>query len=276
MSEVLLNVDSTINKVDDLQSQLELCTSGSIICISPVVRDIDVAKTELPETINVEVHDANENIDVLTVELDGCSTSSVATYNTESGTLLERIETCNNCLARKNVKIKPANVRPYDMLDDAQALIDDLNQLVLGKIFAAHDNLDDLNMEIVSYSINVRLNAEIDINQEYLTVEEELSNVKELGESTGKDISSCLDGTEDQINQLPDGYVQQINQCVSDLQEEFKDYLSDRRYKTDVVINTVSHGKLLTPRDLADEAEKQLNELKNIVQGDILVAHDNL
>jgi gas vesicle protein len=96
MSEVLLNVDSTINKVDDLQNQLELCTSGSIICISPVVRDIDVAKTELPETINVEVHDANENIDVLTTEVDGCSTSSVATYNTESGTLLERIETCVN------------------------------------------------------------------------------------------------------------------------------------------------------------------------------------
>jgi hypothetical protein len=170
----------------------------------------------------------------------------------------------NNCLARKNVKIKPANVRPYDMLDDAQALIDDLNQLVLGKIFAAHDNLDDLNMEIVSYSINVRLNAEIDINQEYLTVEEELSNVKELGESTGKDISSCLDGTEDQINQLPDGYVQQINQCVSDLQEEFKDFLSDRRYKTDVVINTVQQLSFKLGQCSSDDIDCIMNIIDSI------------
>jgi hypothetical protein len=98
ISDVLLNVDSTIKKVDNLQNQLELCTSGSIICVSPVVRDIDVAKTELPQTINVKVHGANENIDVLTTEVDGCSTSSVATYNTESGTLLERIETCVNAI----------------------------------------------------------------------------------------------------------------------------------------------------------------------------------
>jgi hypothetical protein len=96
ISDVLLNVDSTINKVDDLETQLSFCTSGSIICISPIVRDIDVAKTELPENINVEVHKANENIDVLTTEVDGCSTSSVATYNTESGILLERIEKCVN------------------------------------------------------------------------------------------------------------------------------------------------------------------------------------
>jgi hypothetical protein len=167
-------------------------------------------------------------------------------------------------LAIKNVKIKTANVRPYDMLDDAQALIDDLNQLVLGKIFAAHDNLDDLNMEIVSYSINVRLNAEIDINQEYLTVEEELSNVKELGESTGKDISSCLDGTEDQINQLPDTYVQQINQCVSDLQEEFKDYLSDRRYNTDVVINTVQQLSFKLGQCSPDELDCIMNIIDSI------------
>jgi DNA polymerase III alpha subunit (gram-positive type) len=38
----------------------------------------------------------------------------------------------------------------------------------------------------------------------------------------------------------------------------------------------VSHSKLLTPRDLADEAEEQLDELKSIVQGDILVAHNDL
>jgi DNA polymerase III alpha subunit (gram-positive type) len=38
----------------------------------------------------------------------------------------------------------------------------------------------------------------------------------------------------------------------------------------------VSHGKLLTPRDLADEAEEQLDELKSFVQGDILVAHADL
>jgi hypothetical protein len=98
ISDVLLNVDSTIKKVDNLQNQLELCTSGSIICVSPVVRDIDVAKTELPETINIKVHNANENIDVLTTEVDGCSTSSVATYNTESGKLLEKIEKCVNGL----------------------------------------------------------------------------------------------------------------------------------------------------------------------------------
>jgi gas vesicle protein len=98
ISDVLRNVDSTINKVDDLENQLSFCTSGSIICISPVVRDIDVAKIELPETINVEVHKANENFDVLTTEVDGCSTSSVATYNTESRILLERIEKCVNDL----------------------------------------------------------------------------------------------------------------------------------------------------------------------------------
>jgi phage-related protein len=98
ISDVLLNVDSTINRVDDLQNKLNLCTCGSITCIAPIVRDIDVAKTELPETINFEVHKANENIDVLTTEVDGCSTSSVATYNTESGILLERIETCVNAI----------------------------------------------------------------------------------------------------------------------------------------------------------------------------------
>ncbi|KYB29388.1 uncharacterized protein LOC662180 [Tribolium castaneum] len=89
-------VDATTGDVDDLLAQIKSCTTGSILCLSPIIRQIDVDKVELPELIETEVHKAVTLVDTLTPKVDHCSDSNVSTYVTEATTILQSIEDCVN------------------------------------------------------------------------------------------------------------------------------------------------------------------------------------
>ena len=125
------------------------------------------------------------------------------------------------------------------MLDDAQALLDDLSDLVEGNILVAHDQLNNLRYEVVAESINVRLQAEIDIEQEHQVLDLELTNLKELAFAAEADISSCLEGNEDKLAALPDSYTSSMSECITTLQQGSDTTLNDTRYQVDVVYSSV-------------------------------------
>ncbi|XP_044258093.1 uncharacterized protein LOC123007103 [Tribolium madens] len=91
-------VGDATNNVDELLIQIKACTTGSILCLSPVIRQIDVDKVELPEVIESEVHKAVVLVDTLTPKVDHCSDSNVSTYVTAATSILQTIEDCVNSI----------------------------------------------------------------------------------------------------------------------------------------------------------------------------------
>lgn len=92
-------ITDPLNTVADLDKQLKACsTTGSILCISPVVRQIDVDKVELPELIDSETHKTVVLVETITPKVDQCSDSNVSTYVTDASKLLGLIEDCVNGL----------------------------------------------------------------------------------------------------------------------------------------------------------------------------------
>ncbi|KAH0809564.1 hypothetical protein GEV33_013227 [Tenebrio molitor] len=236
ISDVLLNVDSTIKKVDNLQNQLELCTSGSIICVSPVVRDIDVAKTELPETINIKVHNANENIDVLTTEVDGCSTSSVATYNTESGKLLEKIEKCVSTVEIAKIR-RRKSISPFTLYDQALEKLAELRQIVNTAILLAHSDISSSTTAHNDYTDGVKDKGESELNDAAQTIDGHITDIKNLADDVNIDV--CLQDDVPALDQLLASQISELKSCITDINNRVNNDMSEVLLNVDSTINKV-------------------------------------
>jgi hypothetical protein len=88
-------VDVTINKVDSLRFQVGSC-DGSILCVSPIVTDVEKAKIELPQQIEAEVREVEGFVGDLKVIVEECSDNNVADFTGYVTELLVRISDCAN------------------------------------------------------------------------------------------------------------------------------------------------------------------------------------
>ncbi|RZC34522.1 hypothetical protein BDFB_003798, partial [Asbolus verrucosus] len=259
-------VDSTISIVDDLDQQLNRCTD-SILCIGPIVRQIEVEMVELPVKISTEVTRASQLIETLKPSIDDCSESNVAQYIGDAGAILGEIEDCAATIKGVN-----GEVNPYDLVDEAKAQLQELLSIVRSTIFQAFRDLDNSARDLVYYRDNALSGARLSIQSGYETLEAQLSTIKNLAEIDGTDISPCLAGNEQALNELPEVCLDDLRECLVFTNVEMTVILNNARYNIDIIINEVNS----LPRDIIDEAKTQLEELKRIVQGDIFVAHDDL
>jgi hypothetical protein len=88
-------VDVVINKVDSLRFQVGSC-DGSILCVSPIVTEVEKAKIELPQQIDVEVLEAEGFVGDLKVIVEECSDNNVADFTGYVTDLVVQISDCAN------------------------------------------------------------------------------------------------------------------------------------------------------------------------------------
>ncbi|XP_044258097.1 uncharacterized protein LOC123007107 [Tribolium madens] len=95
LSDARYIVDISINKVHSLEHQLEKC-KGDILCISPLITEIQMNKIRLPQNIKTEVQAAESLADTLKVSVNDASEQNVAQYTSEASSILGDITACVN------------------------------------------------------------------------------------------------------------------------------------------------------------------------------------
>jgi hypothetical protein len=103
----------------------------------------------------------------------------------------------------------------------------------------AHDNLQSLETAFTTYSDNILKNGAIEIQQESEAVDGQLTTIKDLAHSAGKDVSSCTDIREEVLERLPENYIAAMGDCIRNINYQAQVILSDSSYIVDISINTV-------------------------------------
>ncbi|CAH1372986.1 unnamed protein product [Tenebrio molitor] len=204
-------VDIIINKVYNLESQLAQCR-GDILCISPLVTEISLSKIRLPQNIKTEVQAAESILTTLRLSTQGCSDDRVS-----HGKLLT----------------------PRDLADEAEKQLDELQSIVQGEILVAHDDLQSLETAFTTYSDNILKNGAIEIQQESEAVDGQLTTIKDLAHSAGKDVSYCTDIREEVLERLPENYIAAMGDCIRTINYQAQQILSSSKYIVDIIINKV-------------------------------------
>ncbi|EEZ97904.1 uncharacterized protein LOC662108 [Tribolium castaneum] len=88
-------VDITINQVHHLEHQLANC-KGEILCISPLITEIELGKIRLPQNIKTEVQATQSVLTTLKISSQSCGNDHVAEYTTEATSILGDITACVN------------------------------------------------------------------------------------------------------------------------------------------------------------------------------------
>jgi hypothetical protein len=130
-------------------------------------------------------------------------------------------------------------IRPRDLADEAQKQLDELQSIVQGDILVAHDNLQSLETAFTTYSDNILKNGAIEIQQESEAVDGQLTTIKDLAHSAGKDVSSCTDIREEVLERLPESYVAAMGDCIRNVNYQAQQILSGSTYIVDITINKV-------------------------------------
>ncbi|EEZ97905.1 hypothetical protein TcasGA2_TC000290 [Tribolium castaneum] len=86
-------VDVTINQVHRLELELENC-KGEILCISPLITEIELNKIRLPQNIKTEVQATQSVLTTLRISVQACGNDNVAQYTTEASSILNDIINC--------------------------------------------------------------------------------------------------------------------------------------------------------------------------------------
>ncbi|EEZ97903.1 hypothetical protein TcasGA2_TC000288 [Tribolium castaneum] len=86
-------VDITINQVHRLEHELANC-KGEILCISPLLTEIELGKIRLPQNIKTEVQATQSVLTTLKISAQSCGDDHVAEYTTEATTILGDITAC--------------------------------------------------------------------------------------------------------------------------------------------------------------------------------------
>lgn len=86
-------IDININKVHALEQQLERC-GEDILCISPLITEIQLSKIRLPQNIKTEVQATQSLLNTLKVSVQSCLNENIAEYTTQAGSILGDIAAC--------------------------------------------------------------------------------------------------------------------------------------------------------------------------------------
>jgi hypothetical protein len=173
----------------------------------------------------------------------------------------------------------PNLATPYDLVDEVYAQIDELRALIQGVILEAHDNLDSLSTNLLSYSDSTVEDGGIAIDQVHETVNSQLTQIKELAASANKDITKCLSGREQLINKLPAERKERLRVCVVKQNEEVANIVDGSKYVVDVTINKVDSlrfqvgscdGSILCVSPIVTEVEKAKIELPQQIEAEVL------
>ncbi|XP_063908618.1 uncharacterized protein LOC135126525 [Zophobas morio] len=129
--------------------------------------------------------------------------------------------------------------QPRDLADQAREELEALESIVQGRIFAAHDDLNNILTDFRTNSANVATEGTISIQQESQTVDQQLQAIKDLAHVANVDISACTNIREHTLNRLPDRLVRKLNVCVTGIDIQAASLVGDGRYLVDIVYNKV-------------------------------------
>jgi hypothetical protein len=128
---------------------------------------------------------------------------------------------------------------PRDLADEAAKQLEELRNIVQGDIMVAHDDLQSLETAFTTYSDNIVKNGAIEIQQESEAVDGQLTTIKDLAHSAGKDVSSCTDIREEVLERLPESYIVAMGDCIRNVNYQAQQILYSSSYIVDISINTV-------------------------------------
>jgi hypothetical protein len=125
------------------------------------------------------------------------------------------------------------------LADEAQEQLDELQSIVQGDILVAHDDLQSLETAFLTYSDNIVKNGAIEIQQESEAIDGQLTTIKDLAHSAGKDVSSCTDIREEVLERLPESYVAAMGDCIRTINYQVQEIVYTSSYIVDIIINKV-------------------------------------
>jgi hypothetical protein len=128
---------------------------------------------------------------------------------------------------------------PRDLADEAEEQLDELKSIVQGDILVAHNDLQTLHTDFLTYSENIAENGAIEIQQEFEAVDGQLTTIKDLAHSAGKDVSSCTNIREEVLGRLPGRYIEAMGDCIGNIINEAQRMLESSKYIVDISINKV-------------------------------------
>jgi hypothetical protein len=129
---------------------------------------------------------------------------------------------------------------PRDLADEAEKQLEELRNIVQGDILVAHDDLQSLETAFKTYSDNILKNGAIEIQQESEAVDGQLTTIKDLAHTAGKDVSSCTDIREEVLERLPESYIVAMGNCIGTINNEAQRILDSSTYIVDISINKVN------------------------------------
>jgi hypothetical protein len=128
---------------------------------------------------------------------------------------------------------------PRDLVDEAERQLEELKSTVQGQIIVAHNDLQTIEVDFLSNSNNILQQAVIAIQQEQSTVDEQITQIKELAHAANEDISSCTDIREELLSRLPAEYNEMLRNCIFGKNREEARVVADAKYIVDVAVNKV-------------------------------------
>ncbi|XP_044258095.1 uncharacterized protein PFB0145c-like [Tribolium madens] len=95
VSEAKYVIDISFNKVHHLEHQFEQC-NREILCISPLLTEIQLDKIRLPQNIKTEVSTVESLLTSLKTSATQCSDNFVSQYTSDANSILQVIISCAN------------------------------------------------------------------------------------------------------------------------------------------------------------------------------------
>lgn len=86
--------DVQFTKVNQIEFQLNTCTSDSILCISPILTTIQQEMIDLPNKIKLEVDKTDKLAETLKILYNDCQTLEVTKYSGKSNGIISEIFAC--------------------------------------------------------------------------------------------------------------------------------------------------------------------------------------
>jgi hypothetical protein len=131
-------------------------------------------------------------------------------------------------------------LRPRDLADEAEKQLYELKRMVQGDILVGHIQLQSSQTAFLTYSNNILKNGAIEIQQESEAIDGQLTTIKDLAHSAGKDVSSCTDIREEVLERLPESYIVAMGGCIGTINNEAQKILDSSTYIVDISINKVN------------------------------------
>ncbi|RZC40987.1 uncharacterized protein BDFB_005025 [Asbolus verrucosus] len=95
INDAIYIVDVNINKVHTLENQLDRC-GNNILCVTPIVSEIQLDMIRLPQDIKTEVQAAESLVTIVKISAQQCSDVKVSEYASRANSIFADIAACIN------------------------------------------------------------------------------------------------------------------------------------------------------------------------------------